>query len=63
MKCEKPVSSLCFRSFPNLFRYAAVKLSMKEKLDLKEMMEGIEVESGAGILEFALKSKVGGPFY
>lgn len=34
-----------------------VKLSMKEKMDLKEMVEGIQVEAGAGVLEFALKSK------
>ena len=33
-----------------------VKLSMKEKIDLKEMLEGIQTESSAGSMEYAFKS-------
>ena len=36
---------------------AKVKLSMKEKMDLKEMVEGIQVEASAGIMEVAFKTK------
>ena len=36
---------------------AKVKLSMKEKMDLKEMVEGIQVEASAGVMEVAFKSK------
>ena len=36
---------------------AKVKLSMKEKMDLKEMVQGIQVEASAGIMEVAFKTK------
>ena len=36
---------------------AKVKLSMKEKVDLKDVVEGIQVEASAGIMEVAFKSK------
>ena len=36
---------------------AKVKLSMKEKVDLKDVVEGIQVEASAGIMEAAFKSK------
>jgi elongation factor Ts len=34
-----------------------IKLSMKEKLDLKEMVKGIQTESTAGVMEVAFKTK------
>ena len=34
-----------------------MKLSMKEKMDLKEMVEGIQVEASASVMEVAFKSK------
>ena len=36
---------------------AKVKLSMKEKMDLKEMVQGIQVEASAGVMEVAFKTK------
>ena len=33
-----------------------IKLSMKEKLDLKEMVKGIQTESTAGVMEVAFKT-------
>ena len=34
-----------------------IKLSMKEKIDLKQMVEGIQVEATAGMMEVAFKTK------